>query len=71
MSPIAALVFRNSDGSWSMANTPAIYWGGANLSDYMSSSLSGKDILPLINELTSVVAVNLNGAQLGVIYTKV
>lgn len=69
MSPIAARVFRNSDGSWSMANTPAIYWGGANLSDYMS--LSAKEILPLINKLTSVVANNLNGAQLGVIYTKV
>lgn len=50
-----------------MANTPAIYWGGANLSDYMSA----KEILPLINKLTSVVANNLNGAQLGVIYTKV
>jgi hypothetical protein len=52
-----------------MANTPAKYWGGANLSDYMS--LSAKEILPLINKLTSVVANNLNGAQLGVIYTKV
>ncbi|XP_046634836.1 uncharacterized protein LOC124313970 isoform X1 [Daphnia pulicaria] len=68
LSQIAARVFRNSDGSWSMANTPAIYWGGANLSDYMS--LSAKEILPLINKLTSVVANNLNGAQLGVIYTK-
>ncbi|EFX79811.1 hypothetical protein DAPPUDRAFT_244567 [Daphnia pulex] len=68
LSPIAARVFRNSVGSWSMANTPAIYWGCANLSDYMS--LSAKEILPLINKLTSVVANNLNGAQLGVIYTK-
>jgi hypothetical protein len=41
----------------------------ANLSDYMT--LSVKEILPLMNRFTSVATNKMNGAQLGIICTKV
>ena len=69
LSAVAVRVFRNSDSSCSMANTPTKYWGGTNLSDYMT--LSVKEILPLMNiRFTSVATDKMNGAQLGIIYTK-
>lgn len=51
-----------------MANTPAIYWSGANLSDY--STVPTKEIQSVMDMVTRM-ADKMNGGQLAVIYTKV
>lgn len=65
---IATRVIRAKEGHWDMANTPAIYWSGANLSEY--SSLPVKNIQEVMGQVTRV-ADKLNGGQLAIIYTKV
>lgn len=51
-----------------MANTPAIYWGGASLSDYMSVPVI--EIQSVVDMITQT-ADKMNGGQLGVLYGKV
>lgn len=67
LSFIATRLFRKGD-YWNMANTPAIYWSGANLSDY--SSVPSKEIQSVMDMVTRM-ADKMNGGQLAIIYTKV
>lgn len=67
LSTIATRLFRRGD-YWNMANTPAIYWSGANLSDY--STVPTKEIQSVMDMVTRM-ADKMNGGQLAVIYTKV
>nr|CAG4649611.1 EOG090X0BM0 [Scapholeberis mucronata]SVE93826.1 EOG090X0BM0 [Scapholeberis mucronata] len=50
-----------------MANTPAIYWGGASLSDY--SSVPVIELQSVVDMITQT-ADKMNGGQLGVLYAK-